>query len=305
MITLTKAELWNLITKGEVTEDPNLPKVDGRIDLRGLKLPKPAVANQRPFAQFQVRTILPSSSVRGAKLHELDLTGSSIPSLRLFDAEIRNCVLDRCNLADLRMWSTTVANCGFRSTKLRGAALGGIDNGKRNMFLNVDFSDADMRETAYKSASFTHCRFRNTRLEGTNFQGSTFQDCVFEGEVRNVLFNRSASGGEDLPPNQMLNVDFSRATLRFVGFRGLTLDHVVFPQDTDHFVIRDFDSALDRVLRLLSAQADEAARKLVFFLENERKWVVPNQAQGVVNALDLREVAGDEGLERFRAALNA
>jgi hypothetical protein len=159
------------------------------------------------------------------------------------------------------------------------------------------------RGTAYKAAVFERCIFRNAKLVTIDFQTSTFTDCIFEGELRDVLFYRCGFQGETFPPNEMTNVDFSRARLRSVGFRGLTLDRVQLPHDADHIVINNFSAALDKMICELRLHEDAVAKKLIAFLMIDREWVLPDQAQGVINTKDLAGVTGQEGVERLLSVL--
>ena len=70
------------------------------------------------------------------------------------------------------------------------------------------------------SAVFNSCTFRQSKLNKVDFEGSSFANCVFEGLLEEVAFARESLGESDLPPNEMLNVDFSRAELLWVSFRG-------------------------------------------------------------------------------------
>jgi uncharacterized protein YjbI with pentapeptide repeats len=247
--------------------------------------------------------IEPAAIFRQVKWQDLDFSDSMLNAVRFFGSEIRNCRFENCQMEDLRLWSTIVLDCSFRRTNLKRSALGGVQGEKRNLFSGVDFSEADLRQTAYKAVAFEHCVFRNTKLIKIDFQTSTFTDCQFEGELRDVLFYRRGFEGAMFPPNEMINVDFSHAKLRQVGFRGLTLDRVQLPQDAEHVVIRNFASALDETIDVLKRQEDTAARKLIAFLQIRRNWADLGQTQGVVNLKDLEGVAGEEGVRRFMAAL--
>ena len=59
---------------------------------------------------------------------------------------------------------------------------------------------------------------------------------------------------------QMINVDFRRAQLHDVGFRGLSMDKVIFPEDGDHVVIDDYPAVLERMVCILLGQGDRTAR---------------------------------------------
>jgi len=164
------------------------------------------------------------------------------------------------------------------------------------VYLGVDFTEADLRDTAYLAAAFERCTFRNTKLVQINFRNSTFVECRFEGELREVLFWRTGFEGEAFPPNEMVNVDFSRAKLRDVEFRGLSLDQVQLPSDAEHIVIQDFAAVLDQLILALRQQGDQTAKILVAGFEVARKWAAPH-APGVLNTQDLAE-AGPDAVER-------
>src|SRR5439155_22335378 len=124
--------------------------------------------------------------------------------------------------------------------------------------------------------------FRDAKLVKIDFATSTFVDCQFEGEIREVLFWRSdlftrpGFPKNTFPPNEMVNVDFSRAKLRWVEFRGLKLDRVRLPSDREHLVIRDFATVLDRLMDALRQQGDRTAKMLIAVFEGYRKWAPPD-----------------------------
>ncbi|HJZ94929.1 MAG TPA: pentapeptide repeat-containing protein [Candidatus Solibacter sp.] len=149
------------------------------------------------------------------------------------------------------------------------------------------------------------CCFCHTNLYRVDFQGSVFANCIFEGELRQTVFARQAFQGESLPPNEMVDVDFSRASLRDVEFRELDLDRVRFPEDGNHVVVQNWRETLDRLIGLLSTRGQPEWRGLVAVLQFERKWIGPNQRQGVLNKVDLEETIGAEGLREFMSLLQA
>jgi hypothetical protein len=90
----------------------------------------------------------------------------------------------------------------------------------------------------------------------------------------------------------MVHVDFSRAKLRDVEFRGLTLEQVRLPDDADHIVINDFAGVLDKLVSAFAQQSDETARILAVYLSAYRKGTIPG-ARGVLNKLDIEEIGAD------------
>lgn len=296
-------EIWDRLIQGTPLDGLGLETKDGRINLAGLELPEPSVVRRFQFQGVPMSEIDPGAVIHGAKWRNLDFSGSKLSGLRLFGCELSNCRFDRCQLQDFRVWSTIFRECSFKRANLRTSVLGGVQKGKRNIYSDGDFSDADLRRTVYKAAAFERCSFRNAKLEKIDFQTSTFVDCVFEGELRDVLFYRCGFQGEAFPANGMINVDFSRAKLRAVGFRGLTLERVKLPEDAEHIVLRNVVATLDKLIAALQQQGDTTARKLTAFLNIDRKWVPLNQMQQVINMKDLAESVGVEGVHRLHELL--
>ncbi|MHB1530024.1 MAG: pentapeptide repeat-containing protein [Acidiferrobacteraceae bacterium] len=272
---------------------------EGRRDLRGLTVPEPSVGKMTRTAIADVAELRDVRVLRGVTWKGLDLSGARLNGLRFFDCVIEDCIFDRCTAHDWRIWSTAFSDTRFVSADLRNSALGGVQEGRRNTFHQVDFTRADLRGTMYKAAEFIGCTFKDTRLDKVNFQTSTFTDCRFEGELREVLFYRTGFEGEAFPTNEMTNVDLTRAKLRWVAFRGLDLETVRFPED-GLVVTTDYKGTLDRLIQEFSGKPDLSSRKLATIFEMDRKWAGAHQRRGVFSTHDLLEMAGPEGLARVR-----
>jgi uncharacterized protein YjbI with pentapeptide repeats len=158
---------------------------------------------------------------------------------------------------------------------LKASTLGAVLDGKRNIYTGVDFSDAGLRRTGYEAAVFEGCNFRHSKLEGIDSETSSFRNCVFEGELRDVVFNRWGYRGEAFPPNEMLNVDFSQAKLHDVRFRGLTLEQVKLPDDSDHILIKNVTATLSRLIESLRKEDNATSKKLTAFLNIDKEWRPP------------------------------
>jgi hypothetical protein len=154
-----------------------------------------------------------------------------------------------------------------------------------------------LRNTIFVSAEFSSCRFRNSNLARVDFEASSFTDCVFEGELRETLFAHESLLVNGLPPNEMRNVDFTRAKLLWVGFRGLNLDTVRFPEDAEHIILNDYPSQLDLLLRIFGNRIDTPSQALAAGLEVQRKWLGPKQRRGVLNTNDILEIGGQQLLD--------
>ena len=295
--------VWERLVRGESLDDLALPVRNGRIVVRDLTLPKPsrgrgAVAGFEGVAELRGTTVL-----RNVRWKGLDFAECSLSGLRFVDCRLEDCCFERALCRGWRMWNTTVKRTEFREADLHGAALGGVDAGKRNRFENVYFVRSDMRETAWVSCDMIGCVFEETRLDKVDFQGTRFEHCSFVGEVREVLFYRHAFGEEQLPANDMRGVDFSRARLRSVEFRGLDLKEVKWPTNDDQLVIPEYVQALDRALRMLAGRAEPGAKNARVLLEMQRRWAGPAQWEGIVSRRELVAAAGRKLAEELIGVL--
>jgi uncharacterized protein YjbI with pentapeptide repeats len=289
-------DIWSRLCRGESLKGLGIAHIGHRLDLRNSHLPEARVVDKirMPTADFEV--LGETTVIRAVAWHGLDLSKSHLPNIRFMDCLIEDCVFDRCRLTDLRVWGTRFRNVSFRSTYLRYAALGGVDEGKRNSFHNVDFTLADMRRTAWDAAEFVNCTFKDTKLNDVDFDTSTFTDCTFEGELREVTFNRVGFRGEAYPPNEMKGVDFSGANLRDCTFRGLELKHVRFSAE-NQLVISQFPEALARLRNFFGKRTDLGSQQMTVVIEHDQKWLAPGQEVGVLGKDDIRETIGEEGLQ--------
>ena len=288
--------IWSRLLTGKPLEDLHLPVVDGRIDLRGLVAPEPAVLREYATLRANVKELQNLVVIRRGRWKNLDLSRSKLAHLRFHDSTIENCLFDEAKCADWRIWGTSVSNSSFRGADLREAALGGIENEKRNSFYNVDFTKADLRKTSYFSSDMTRCKFSNTRLSNVDFEGTVFVDCSFEGILDEVLFNRFGFQGETFPPNEMRGVDFRGAKLRWVEFRELDMDRVHWPEDDEHIILENYPETLDRLLTIWGSRSDTSARQLAAAFEVRRKWIGPKQKVDIVSKVDLIEIGGEEAV---------
>ena len=259
-----EVELWKRLIESKPLDGLGLATKEGRVDLSRLRLPEPTVAKELSTSIAEVAVLSGQTKLKGVRWDRLDFTGSRLNGLLLFDCEITDCIFDDCKCQEWGLWATVVSSTSFRFADLRKAALGGIQEGRRNIFKEVDFTEADLHQIACSGAQFFGCVFKDTRLFKVDFGGSSFTDCRFEGELREVCFNRVPSV---LPPNEMLRVDFSRAQLRSVEFRGLDLQDVRF-----QLVLRGYKmSEVDWVVRRLGVEIDELRARVAELEQRERE----------------------------------
>jgi uncharacterized protein YjbI with pentapeptide repeats len=294
--TEQEPEIWARLIDGRSLDGLGLKVRNGRFDLAGLVVKAPSRGKRISLAMADVTELESLTVVRGATWRAIDFSGSDLRQMRFFDCRFEDCVFDRCRCQDWRLWKTIVENSSFLGADLRKSALGGVINNHRNSFRHVDFTEADLRQTAYFAAEFVGCTFRNSHLKKIDFQTSSFAECSFEGELNEVLFYSRGFKGEAYPPNEMAGIDLTRAQLRFVEFRNLDLDRVSFPRDADHIILRNYPETLDRILEVFRKRNDMAAKILAASLGVLRKWAGAGQHRGILNKKDIVEIAGEEAL---------
>lgn len=271
-----------------------LPEVNGRVDLRGLKAPTAAsIPRGLKGSQIAIVESLGSIVLRDVCWSGLDLSDSTLNSLRFFDCCVDGCSFNGATCQDVRLWGTRIAGTSFRGSDLRRSALGGVEGLKRNVFDRVDFTNADLRKTAYLSAEMLECTFASTNLSKVDFQGTVFKNCVFEGELEEVIFYRRGFRGDAFPCNEMKGVDFRRAKFRYVEFRDLDMADVIWPDDTDAVLLEDYPAVLDKMLQRLSSRSDGPARRLTAVIGTMRKWAGRNQQRGVLSKRELIELSSE------------
>jgi uncharacterized protein YjbI with pentapeptide repeats len=294
-----RKQVWERLVNGKSLDGLDLPTTNGRVDLRGWKILDPLVIGEYNTASAKVKGLGNIIVLRDVHLSGIDFSESRLNSLRFHGCEIENCSFNDAECQDWRMWDTRISNTSFRSTDLRRSALGAVDEGKRNSFRSVDFTKADLLQTADESADIIDSIFSDSDLTKVGFQGTVFVNCVFEGRLDEVIFNRYAFRGERYPPNEMKGVDFRRARFRFVEFRRLAMTDVKWPEGDDCILLENYSETLKLVLQNLKTGSDIPSKKMAAILEHDLKWAGPGQKQGVISKRDLNEVAGEWGVAEF------
>jgi fluoroquinolone resistance protein len=292
-------DIWKLLTtpKSDLTQ-LTLPSVWGRVDLRKLVAPRSDSVHLMDVAGYKIDQLTPLV-VEGVQWRGLDFTGSQLDTMRFHDCEFTDCIFDKARCREWALWRCSFSSCSFVATDLRGGVFGGVQEGVRNRFTDVNFSRATLSGVIFGSAEFKNCRFG--RLKKVDFEGSSFVDCSFEGILEEVEFRRFAGDLPDVPPNAMRNIDFTKARFRFVDFHDLDLENVRFPTDEEHIVfLEDYAKTLDRVVKELRKQADPRFKGVIAILANTRSQIRSDQQKGVVSKFDLREAGGgDAAVEEF------
>jgi uncharacterized protein YjbI with pentapeptide repeats len=243
---------------------------EGYVDVRKLELPRSEPTGWIPAPTGGLEIGRDSAVFRRLSLHKIDLSGSRITySLWL------NCQLEDVNLdyADARMIAISrgrLHKVSFRRTDLSGSAWGLTGRGGP-LISDCIFLDSNLNKSAYSHPLFRNCQFE-TILERVMFNGASFENCVFAGTLKDVWFDRTH--GDPNPflarrVNTMKNVDFSRARMVSVSFKGIDLTSARLPVN-GHAIVHRPRLAFERVLHRVNAEwvgADRTEAKT--FLERQ------------------------------------
>lgn len=95
-------EVWRHLVMGKSLEGLGLSTIEGQVDLRGLQAPEPKVVQSWTFGRMDVARQTGIVVIDGARWMDLDLSGASLPELRLHDTHIENCRFDKAKCKSWR-----------------------------------------------------------------------------------------------------------------------------------------------------------------------------------------------------------
>lgn len=253
---------------------------EGRCDLRGLVVAVPQHAGKVSVPGASVDRMSGVVQFRDARWEAIDLSHARLPSLRFFDSVIDDCRFDRAVCVDWRLWASEVKNTSMAGSDLRGAAIGTWENGRRNVWRNVAFDDANLQDALVLGSLLEGCSFQATALKGTDFDQVTMRGCKFTGPLKNMIFD-----GRELPrkppPGWYTDVDFSNASFNDVEFRGCHFERVTLPDGV--YAIPNFPNVERQALKLLREIDTVEASMLRAEFEMVLKWPGRDDSVGVFN----------------------
>ena len=247
----TQARAW---LAGRGARPNGLGEVDGRIDLRGLRVSGgPLTLGDK------------GDPAAGVVWESLDLSYAHLDALRLFGARISDSIFDAASLVDLRVWGTTVTGCSFRRADLQHAALGaGEWHRIRTVWGNTTFARAKLNRAVMVGAVVQQCDFeRPGRL--LLLQDCDIADCTFSGVLDSLLID---GRGHRFPVSpSSLTADFSRSVFRNTRVAGYHLDRTVLPEQPDLLVVHDYPHTLPGAAEWLDGKSASAgAQRAAAFL---------------------------------------
>ncbi|HEY8075057.1 MAG TPA: pentapeptide repeat-containing protein [Labilithrix sp.] len=271
--------IWERLTRGRPLDDLGLSHVDGRVDVRGIRAPRPSLLRTHEVAGLRIREEHGHAVVRNVTWRGIDFSDSELNRMRFFDSKIEGCRFRDAECKDWRLWGTSLDG--------------------------VDFTRADLRRSVHHASEMIECDFANAKISHVDFQGTVFVRCRFKGLLEDVLFYRNAFRGERFPPNEMLDVDLRETELRFVEFRSLDMASVRWPSGPGYILLDDYAATLDHLVLALEKREDAGARSVAAILRMQRKWAGTGQKRGLISLWDIAEAGGDALVEEIRLLLHA
>jgi uncharacterized protein YjbI with pentapeptide repeats len=272
-----------LIEGRSLGESP--PRVDGRLDLRGVRLGLGDDAFRedsgdlvRRFREGTRPLFIEDMTIEG-----VDFSNGDLSQVSFVDTTIRNCRFDRASLLGLRIVRSEVVDVSFDRADLRMALLGS-SSGRRTRFGNVTFRGAKMIGS-YPGAEFEDCDFSRAQLTRVEFRNCVLRRCRFAGPLSGTVFysRRHLFRHEE----SLQDVDFTEAELRGVAFRGLNLDAVRLPDDRRHILFGNPACTLGRAIEAIRDRDDIDARGMRAVLQDHRRHLGPKQRIGILGRHDL------------------
>ncbi|MBX3354865.1 MAG: pentapeptide repeat-containing protein [Phycisphaeraceae bacterium] len=296
----SKLSAWLAIKEGRSPHDLGLGIHECRLDLRGLVLAAAdSVAHSR-FGDIEIVEVHGKPALRGAHLHGIDFTGSSLADLQLDECVLEDCVFDRCNLNGMIARRCAIRRCTFARTDLRNSDIAATIDPPWNEITDTVFDRADFRGATFSVAVFGNCAFRDCRLKRIDFDSSVFERCVFEGRLDQVIFGSQVLSAESTPPNLMSGVDFTSATFGFVEFRRIDVRRAKFGTSCDLVLVSPHRACLDSLLQLLEAETDPGTPGVKAAIEIDRRWALPGDSVGVLHLPDFTSKLSPARAARFR-----
>jgi uncharacterized protein YjbI with pentapeptide repeats len=278
------------------------PTYEGRADFRGLNVISATLADQASAHGLVVGVLSRYETLRSQRWQSIDLSHAAIGSMRFHDAEIEDCVFDRADCDDWRLWDTAISDSSFVGTKLRSGALGTWDDGRSNRWSRTVFDKADMRGASFLGGALLGCSFRETKLTGAEFLQVEIRDVVFAGRLVEVLFDGRDIPGRRPAPSPLANVDFSAAMFEDVEFRGCRFQHVTLPSAVR--MIPNYPATARKALELLQRHNTDDASAYAAELRNSLKLPGAEGTSSVYNRADYVVFGGEALADLVEAVLD-
>ncbi len=283
-------QVRDAIAAGSVTLVEGLGRHEGRVDLRGFPAAGVPVGLSSPASGMVVEHIAPISIGEGSCLEGIDFAHAGLSSWRLMGASIVDCVFDKAECADWRVWGTRIERSSFQGADLRDSALAADDKYGVTSWIDVDFSAAKLNGSAFTRGHLERCRFAAPGLRGVHWVGNRLVDVSFSGLMsRCKVDQRHLTPGRLPPVTQRL--DFSEAVFDDISFDGLHSSDLALPEGRRMLIVDHMPDAAVEALGRLEGDDALPARRVRAVLKGRLKAWRDDESQMII---DLEDLLGDD-----------
>ena len=184
------------------------------------------------------------------------------------DCMIIDCVFDKASCQDWRIRGTTFGDTSFRAADLPILVVGwgfayNVKVSKHHRFQPGRPARDTKLLDDWSSWVAAFSRIRSSKASSSTEPASPTAVSRRREHCERFRFTNCPDLVKGIiPPNEMLRSGFqSGPTARFVEFRNLNLEHVTYPQDSDHIVLDPYLTILDRSSRVVRAPIRTQRRK--------------------------------------------
>lgn len=229
----------------------NHPKIDGRIDLRGLVF----VENPKDSRPLILRQL---------NWESVDLSYADLRGTIWSRCNVKGSLFNKTDFREVDVVASKFSNCTFSHCDFRDAYLNTSRWSESGSFENVVFHRSNLSRVIFGFPILRDCSFENCKLSTTQFSASQLYNTKFVGPIESVFFK-----GKLDPPfgwfekliyakkkysifNPMENVDFTQAELRGVSFlNGIDLRKCKFPKGDNYLSVTNPDRTYEIAAELV------------------------------------------------------
>ncbi len=251
--------------------------VDGRYDLRGIRLDKPKKVEEiRSHSR-----VTGAQTFKGSEFKKIDFSHATLDFGVFVNCSFVDCVFFKTRMKNIRITACDLRDCSFLKSDLSNSFLNlnvGKDSGS---FINCEFIETNISKTEFGFPKIHNCSFVDCKLKEVNFDGSRFERCVFKGQFESGWFNgysiyasKSTFGlfnrvNPKAYPNEMIEVDFGEAMLEDVQFQnGINISNCILPRAGNYFVVKNLDKVYPEVISVINETWKQEDKVILIVIEN-------------------------------------
>lgn len=226
----------------------------------------------------------------------VDFSKSTFNAVVFKNCRFQSCVFSKVKFSSVKFIECEFTECSLVDAAFKDCLLGpSVEKLKLNAFTKCEFINVKFKDVLIRSAVFRRCLFSRS-IKNIDFGLSIFNKCKFVGDMEDIMFY-GFECTEKAHRGELLEVDFSMAHFKFVGFKGLNLDQVVFPKNSKFAVLQDYNNFLKSALNELDSIKDKNSAELLlgrFLKINSPKTSENYKPDGFIDLGELETELGQE-----------